>query len=600
MTEVFGRLAPGATLETARGDITSAYDTIKRDHAEAYPATARFAVNTSMLRDQLTANARPVLIVLFAAALLIFVIACSNVANLVLARTVRRESELAVRAALGAHNSELRRVLLAESLILCGSGALLGVALAWPMVGVLSSYASRFSVRALEVSVDANLLWAGALLAILAAVLLAFVPKLPSSNRLGGLRLASGTVRIAGGTRRRLNVFAVTQIGASFVLIAGAVMLLRTFLALQAASPGFDSTRILAVNVPVTSFGRTPAQTRDFYRQLQMRVGELPGVERVAVGSAVPWRDAGQFERAGFRFQAEGETRGADNEDARAKSRSVSPGYFAALGVPLLAGRDFNADDRSDSESVVIVSQTLAKRLFGDREVLNRTMHWTDPVMRFINVSPAPRRIVGVVADLDDEHVMPGEVMAVYHPFEQQIGGGRLFVHTRQDPYALAPQVVRIVRDLSADQPVERAATLADIRAEVLTPDRLNTAVFGLFAVVALVIAVIGVAGVLAFSVSGRTREFGIRIALGSMPQQILAGVVKNGAAMAGIGIVVGVLGGFAAARLASHYLEQVQMPGAIAVGAAAVLLLVAGVAASIVPAARAARTNVIEALRAE
>jgi hypothetical protein len=318
------------------------------------------------------------------------------------------------------------------------------------------------------------------------------------------------------------------------------------------------------------------------------------------VGSAVPWRDGGQFERAGFRFQVEGETRGADNEDARAKSRSVSPGYFAALGVPLVAGRDFNADDRSDGEPVVIVSQSLARHLFGDREVLNRHLRWTDPVMRFINVSPVPRRIVGVVADLDDEHVVPGEVMAVYHPFEQQVAGGRLFVHTRVDPYSIAPQVVRLVRELAADQPVERAATLSDIRTEVLTPDRLNTAVFGLFAVVALVIAIIGVAGVLAFSVSGRTREFGIRIALGSMPQNILAGVVRNGAGMAVMGIALGIGGGFVAARLASHYLEQVQMPGALAIGAAAALLFAAGIGASIVPAARAARTNVIEALRAD
>src|SRR6185369_11244947 len=145
--------------------------------------------------------------------------------------------------------------------------------------------------------------------------------------------------------------------------------------------------------------------------------------------------------------------------------------------------------------------------------------------------------------------------------FEQQVAGGRLFVHTRQDPYALAPQVVRIVRDLSADQPVERAATLADIRAEVLTPDRLNTAVFGLFAVVALVIAVIGVAGVLAFSVSGRTREFGIRLALGAVPRNLLTGVVQNGAVIAGAGIAIGVAGGYVAARLAASYLDKVQMP---------------------------------------
>jgi putative ABC transport system permease protein len=259
------------------------------------------------LREQLTSNARTVLIVLLGASLLIFVIACSNVANLILARTVRRESELALRAALGAHTGALRATLLAESVLLCGTGALVGAALAWPLVGVLSQYASRFSLRALEMTVDANLVWVSVLLALAAAVLLAYVPTLPSDRRVGGLKVAASSVRIAGGTRRRLNAFAITQIGASFVLLAGAVMLLRTFLALQAASPGFDASRVLAVNVPVTTYGRTESQIREFYRQLQARIGGLPGVERVAVGSSVPWRDVGLFERATFSFKVEGE-----------------------------------------------------------------------------------------------------------------------------------------------------------------------------------------------------------------------------------------------------------------------------------------------------
>jgi predicted permease len=600
MTEVFARLAPSATLDVGRDELARAYQSIKSDHAEAYPARAAFAVRAVPLRDQLTSRARTILIVLFLAALLIFVIACSNVANLVLARTVRRESELAVRAALGASRGALRRMLLAESLILCGAGALLGVLLAGPMVGVLAQYASRFSVRALDVQVDTSLLWVGTALALAAAVLLAFVPRLPSSDSVGGLKVAGGNVRIAGGTRRRLSIFAVTQIGASFVLVAGAAMLLRTFLALQAASPGFDATRVLAVNVPVTSYGRTPQQTREFYRRIQDRIGALPGVERVAVGSMVPWRDAGRFERPGFRFQIEGGTRGDGGDDPRAKMRSVSPGYFAALGVPLKAGRDFTPDDRDGSERVVIVSETLANRLFPDRDVLNRHLMWTDPIMRFIGTSQEPRRIVGIAPDIDDEHLIPGPTMAVYHPFEQQIGGGRVFVHTRADPYALVPQITRLVRELAADQPVERASTLDDIRTEVLAPDRLNTLVFGLFAVVAVAIAVIGVAGVLAFSVSGRTREFGIRIAMGSLPHSILADVIRNGAGMAVAGIALGMFGGFIAARIAARYLEQVQLPGATVVVAAGAVLLIAGIAASIVPAARAARTNVIEALRAE
>jgi putative ABC transport system permease protein len=600
MTEVFARLSPASTLEVAKAQLMEAYATITRDHREAYPVRAGFAVSMVPLREQLTSNARTVLFVLLAASILIFVIAVSNVANLILARTVRRESELTLRAALGAHTGALRATLLAESLLLCGTGALFGVVLAWPMVGVLSQYASRFSVRALEMTVDVNLLWVSVLLALIAAVLLAYVPALPSDRRIGGLKLAGGSIRIVGGTRHRLNAFAVTQIAASFVLLAGAVMLLRTFLALQAASPGFDTSRVLAVNVPVTTYGRTEPQIREFYRHVQARVGRLPGVERVAVGSSVPWRDVGLFERATFSFQIEGERRDAAGDDPRAKFRSVSPGYFAALGLPLRAGRDFTADDDNDSEKVVIISESVAAKLFPGRIAVNRHLMWTDGVMKFIGISPEPRRIVGVVPDVDDERVTPGPALTVYHPFEQQIIGGRIFVHTRADPHALVPDITRIVRTLADDQPIEHAATLADIRAEVMAPERLNTVVFGVFAAVALAIAVIGVAGVLAFSVSARTREFAIKMAIGSHQGGILAGVLKSGAAIAIAGIAAGVGGGYVVAQIAARYIEELQMPGGVAVTAAAAVLLVAAVGASVVPAARAARTNVMRALRAE
>src|SRR5262245_44561095 len=387
MTEVFARLSPSSTLETAQAQLKEAYAGIKRDYSEAYPARAGFTLSMVPLRAQLTTNARTVLIVLLAASVLIFVIALSNVANLILARTVRRESELALRAAVGAHRGALRATLLAESLLLCGTGALLGAALAWPLVGVLSRYAARFSVRALEMRVDATMLWTSVLLALVAAVVLAYVPTLPSDRGIGGLKLSGGNIRIAGGTRRRLGAFAITQIAASFVLLAGAVMLLRTFLALQASSPGFDTSKVLAVNVPVTLYGRTESQTREFYRLLQARVGGLPGVDRVAVGSSVPWRDAGPLERLNLSFRAEGERRDAAGDDPRAKFRSVSPGYFGALGVPLVAGRDFSADDDHDAEKVVIVSESLATKLFPGRTAVNRHVAWTDPVMKFIGIS---------------------------------------------------------------------------------------------------------------------------------------------------------------------------------------------------------------------
>jgi putative ABC transport system permease protein len=599
MTELFGRLAPGVGLEAARAELRAVHGAIVKDHPEAYPKEADFRIDAVQLRDQITSPARTVLLVLLAASALVFVIACSNVANLILARSVRREGELAIRAALGATPAALRRTLLAESLLLCGAGAVLGVLIARPMVTVLARYAARFSVRALDLTVDASVLWVGVTLALAAAVLLAFVPRLPSAESSNGLGLASGSLRITPGTNRRLRLFAVTQIAASFVLLAGAGMLLATLYALQTAHAGFTMHNVLAVNVPVISYERKPSEIAPFYREAMRRIAELPGVERVAIGTLVPWRDAGTF-GPGFQFSVEGYAKANGEEDPRARFRTVSPGFFASLGVPIIAGRDFTDADRRDTEPVVIISQSVAQRMFPTREALNRRFLWTDPIMKFIDVSGGPRRIVGVAADIDDENIVPGPAMSIYHPFEQEIGGGRLFVHTRTDPYALVPSIVRIIRGLSPDQPVERAATLEDVRAEVLAPNRLNAVVFGGFAAVALTIAVVGVAGVLAFSVSARTREFGIRLAIGSAPRHLLTRVLGEGAVIAAAGIAVGAVAGLALVRFAGGYLADVHMPGALPTLGAATILVAAAAVASLVPAARASRIDVIEALRAD
>jgi predicted permease len=599
MTELFARLAPGVELEAARADLRAAHGAILREHPEVYSAKADFRIDAVRLRDQITSPARAVLLILLAASALVFIIACSNVANLILARSVRREGELAIRAALGARPWELRRTLLAESLVLCGLGAVLGVLIARPMVTLLARYASRFSVRALDVSVDASLLWVGVGLALAAAVLLAFVPRLPSAEASGGFGLANGSTRLTSGTNRRLRAFAVMQIAASFMLLAGAGALLTALLTLQAAETGYNLRNVLAVNVPVMSYGRTPDQINAFYKEIMRRITELPGVERVAIGTQIPWREAGSF-GPGFQFSVEGYTKADGEEDPRARFRTVSSGFFESVGVPLVAGRDFNDGDRRDSEKVVIVSESVARRMFSNRDALNRQLMWTDPIMKFINVTTNGRRIIGIAADVDDENVVPGPAMTIYHPFGQEIGGGRLFVHARTDPYALVPPITRIIRDLSADQPVENAATLEDVRAEVLAPNRLNALVFGGFAAVALMIAIVGVAGVLAFSVSARTREFGIRLAIGSAPMSLLTRVLKEGAMIAGVGIVAGAIGGLALTRLVGGYVEEVQIPGVVPIIAAAAILVMAAVLASLVPAARASRVDVIDALRPE
>jgi putative ABC transport system permease protein len=598
MTEVFGRLAPGASVDNARAEVRSVYGAMVAAHPEVYKPEEHFKIDVTRMHDQINSRANTILWILFAASGLLFVIASSNVANLVLARTVRREPELAIRSALGASTAVLRRSLLAESLILCGSGAVAAVALAIPMVAVLGRYASRFSVRANDLTLDFSMVWFGVGLALIAAVFLAFIPGLPSPNAPQGGLTGRGT-RVAGGSSRRLRIFAVTQIAASFLLLAGACVLMKTLFVLEQTRPPFDSANVLAVNLPLMSYGKTPQQVNEFYREVQRRVSALPGVEHVSSGFGTPWRDDRGL-NISFEFAAQGAKR-ADGRDFRGKFRVVSPGFFNTFGVPIQEGRDFNDGDKDGSERVVIISQSLAKMLYPGQDAVNHTLWWTDGVMKFVGISNEPRRIIAVVPDFDDENIIPSPAMTIYEPSEQLQGwNGRLFVRAHQDAYALVPAITQTVRELSADQPVEKASTLEDVRAEVLTPDRLNAIVFGGFAGVALLISVVGVAGVLAFSVSGRTREFGIRMALGAPPRNILTIVLVEGVAMAGIGVGTGVVVGFALSRVIAKYVTDIHQPGTLAFVGSAVVILGAAVIASAVPAARAARVNAVEALRSE
>jgi len=599
MTEVFARLAPGATLEAGRAELRARYAAIVATHPEVYKPADHFQIGVTRMHDQINSRANTILWVLFAAAGLLFVIACSNVANLVLARTVRRESELAVRSALGANTAALRRSLLAESLVLCGSGVIAALLLAWPMVAVLGRYAARFSVRADGLTLDFSLVWFGIALALTAAVFLALIPRLPSGNAPLAAGLTSGGTRMTGSSNHRLRIFAIMQITASFLLLTGAAVLMRTLYTLEQTRPPFDTSRVLAVNLPVMSYGKTPEQVQYFYHEVQRRVSALPGVAHASTGFSVPWRDDQQLDIS-FTFAATGAARQNGIDDWRAKFRSVSPGYFETLGLPLLEGRDFRDTDKNGADRVVIVSQSFANTLFPGQNVLNRELRWTDPVMKFIGISLEPRRIVGVVPDVDDENIIPSPAMMVYQPTDQEGWQGRLFVRAGQDPYALAPAITRTIHEISAEQPVERASTLQDIRAEVLTPDKLNAVVFGGFAAVALLISVVGVAGVLAFSVSGRTREFGIRMALGAQPRNIMNDVLLQGLTIAGIGVGAGAIFGIAFARGIGRYVAEVHLPGLLSFVVSAFVILAAAVIASAVPAARAARVNAVEALRSE
>ena len=417
MTELFGRLAPGADVETARADLAPRMARSCASIPRPTRAKADFRIDAVQLRDQITAPARTVLLILLAASALVFVIACSNVANLILARSVRREGELAVRAALGARTERAsphaagREPVAVRQRVPRSAWSWRG---RWwrccrntprdsPCARSMSRWmracsglasASRWSQRCCSHSCRGC----------------------RRRKRRAASASSNGSVRLTTGTNRRLRVFAVTQIAASFVLLAGAGMLLTTLLALQTAQHRLQhEQRARVATCRSSPDGASPSRTSPSTSEAMRRIGELPGVERVAVGTLVPWREAGCF-GPGFQFTVEGYAKADGEEDPRARFRTVSPGFFAALGVPIIAGRDFNDGDRRDAEKVVIVSQSLAQRMFPSQDAVNRHIMWTDPVMKFIDVSTEPRRIVGVVADVDDENVVPGPAMTVYHP----------------------------------------------------------------------------------------------------------------------------------------------------------------------------------------
>jgi ABC-type antimicrobial peptide transport system permease subunit len=249
---------------------------------------------------------------------------------------------------------------------------------------------------------------------------------------------------------------------------------------------------------------------------------------------------------------------------------------------------------------VVIISQSVANQLFPGREAVDRHLQWTDPVLKFIGMSYEPRRIIAVVPDVDDQNLIPSPTMIIYQPTEQEGFNGRLFVRAKNDPYALVPSITRTIRGLEAEQPIERASTLDDIRAEVMSPNRLNAIVFGGFASLALLISGVGVAGVLAFSVSGRTREFGIRLALGCQPRSILTNVLLEGVVIGTLGVVTGVVVGFALLRGVGKYIPDIQQPGALPLLLSALVIVLAAAIASALPALRAASIDAVKALRAE
>ena len=599
MTEMIARLAPGATVEQARAEVGTITDRAHRQFPENYDAASGYLVTLTPFQEVLGADARLTLWLLMGVAAFVLVIACANVANLTLMRGVRREHEMIVRAALGAGTSRLRRLLLAENLVLSFAGAAFGLVVAYAGVGTLSTFIGRYSPRASEIQVDGVVLAFTLVLALVVAVLLSFAPRVGAESTLGA-GLSAGGTRTSGGLRRRRlqQALVVAQVAVSVVLLTGTGLLVRSMQQLAAVDPGLDTHNVLTMEVPADFTALTDqARAASRYEQMQQELSTLPGVQVVGLGSTIPLRVAGFL----LEIKAEGRTLGQGEPVPMAEYRTADPGYFRAAGIPLLSGREFSTTDLRTAGRVVILNKTLADRLFQGVDPLGRQVAWTGDVLKFTGISGDWRTVVGVVGDTKDGGLDAKPLPVNFIPFAQgDFPSGGLVIRSDVDPSGLSTAARAIVRSIAPEQPIENVMSLDAIRDESVGPRRINALLVGSFGLLALVIAAIGIAAVLAFSVSARTNEIGIRMSLGADPRQVQGMILREGGLLVGLGLLAGVAGSLMLARSIAGLLFGVAPRDPATLVVVALVMGAIGVAACWVPAARASRIDPSDALRAQ
>jgi predicted permease len=597
MTEVFARLVPGATMTEAQADLDRISSSIHGDNPDAYEQAAGYRVTISPLQDVLTRRARTTLTLLMGTAVFVLVIACASVANLALMRGVRRERELVVREALGAGTGRLRRLLLAENVVLALAGAVLGLGLAFGGLELLIAFARRYTPRADEIRVDGGVLGFTVLLAVTAALALAFAPVLPKKGGLAGALSSGRRASGSSGKRRIQRALVIAQVAVSVVLLTGSGLLTRTLLNLYAVDLGVDLENVLTLEVP-TPFdgGRSPDESLAYFEEMQRRIAGLAGVQDVAMGSSVPLRYSG-FE---LEIEVEGRNPMPGEVTPRAEYRTATPEYFQAAGIPLRSGRAFESTDRRGAELVVVLNQALADRLFPGEDPIGKRVAWTGDVLRFIPVSGDWRTVVGVVGDTRDRgpDVEPGPVL--YQPFAQEIFTGALLIRAQSNAAVLVPEASRVIRELDPEQPLANVLTLEQIRDNSVSPTRLNVFLVGSFGVLALLISVVGIGGVLAFSVSQRTGEIGIRMSLGADAGRVRRMVIAEGGTLLLAGLLVGVTASLLAARVVAGLLFGVSPYDPITLVGVVAVMFGVGTLAAWLPAERAARVQPGEAMRVE
>ena len=603
MTEVVARLRPGATLGQARSEVGAVYARLQHQYKEAYNPAAHYRVAVIPFKRVLGERASLTLWLLMASAVFVLIVSAANVANLTLMRGVRREHELVLRAALGAGRPTLRRLLLVENVLLALGGGAAGILIASNGVGLLAAFASRYSPRANEIAIDASVFGFTLVIAIGIAVLLSMLAPLPPEGGIAA-RLSAGARRAtAGFSRQRVQRFLViVQIGVSVVLLASAGLLMRTMMELSKVDTGLRTEDVLTmqVSLPTPSdryqpFG-TVARTRqvgEAMRRIEtMRdeIARLPGVTNVGIGSTLPLRASDFFNTV----QVEGRPPAPGESAKRGEFRSANPDYFQAAGIPVLAGRNFKA---GDPQTFVIINKALADRFFGQEDPIGKRIGW---MMDWQPDTLKWQTVIGVVGNTRDGALDAEPRAVVFWPLQQTpVRSAGLVIRSDHRVGGLATEAMRVVRSIDPDALIEQVGTISEFKERSVSPRRLNAVLISSFGALAVIIAMVGIAGVLAFSVSARTNEIGIRMSLGADAGRVQRMILREGGALVTTGLLIGLVGAFLATRIIQTLLYGVEPHDLGTFTLVTLMMAVVGILACWIPALRAARIDPAIAMRA-
>ena len=587
---VFGHLKPAISRERASADIEAICGRFVRENSKAYRSGSGFTATTLSVQDEMTKNARSLLYILMGTTGLVLLIACANVANLTRARVLKRDRELALRAALGATRSRLIRQLLTESTVLAFAGGVVGILFATSTIGMLTTFVGRFTARTSDIGIDLWVLAFTVIVAILTGLLFGTLPAMASRVDLtNGMKQGPGVSERAGH-RRVQNGLIVAQVTVSVVLLTGAGLLLASFARLQHVDPGYRAERVLSADVFNSKSLDLRTQLALYTPLLQRLQGEA-GVVSVAVTNAVPLRTLQPLSNF---FQIDGRAVDDTNTSLRADLRVVSPAYFGTISVPLVAGRLFTDADTMDRPAAVVINRAMTRywqtsNSLGSRLSFDRGHTWTT--------------VVGVVGNVRQFGFTGEDVPQVYVPLSQAsngILGARVLIRTAGDPLAAARIIREAVHALDATMPVENIRTLDEIRDSYLAPPRLTALLLSIFAALALLVTVTGITGVIALSVSQRTQEFGVRMALGASRKEVLGMVLRQGFILVSIGLMIGAVASMLVTRVLANWLFETTPTDPVTFAGVIATVMLTGSLACLGPAWRATTVDPMRALRTE